>query len=978
MQAPPQSDTLSEAPSGISYQCGAYGAYEGDAIAAAAAQQLAAQRAQYIQGPENLEGQLDNFYYPAGPAVAAPHVEHCAYCGVLNPESIIKCELCQKWFCNGSGSKHGGSHIVTHLVLSKHKSVRTHPSSPVGDTVLECYNCGSNNIFVLGFVSAMEQNTIVILCRLPCAHQKDHNWDTENWQPLIEDRKFLPWLVAQPSDEDRIHSNSIDITPEQISKLEAKWRIDKNATLSNIEEEDQVEVTPILMRYQDGFEYQRSFAPLVKIEADHDKALKESSGLEYLSVEWGLGLNNKHVVSFTLSSVDSTSMRVAIGDEMVLKYSGSELAYDWHALGHIIKLPNARSEYFTLEFDTAQTPPTHITTRFTGEFVWKGTSYDRMQQALQAFALDSNSLSEYLYCKLLGKTVEEVTLNIKRPTKLSVPGQPKLNESQSHAVDISLKSPLTLIQGPPGTGKTQTSGTIVYHLNKMYPKKKMLVCAPSNVAVDHLTSKLSQLGLNVVRLLARSRGDVESSVSDRSLDNLIQKRAPPHLKKLLALKEEKGELNKEQEKQLRRDYQRMKQSILKSADIVCATCVGAGDHILDGFDFHAVLIDESTQASEPESLIPITRGVKQVILVGDHQQLGPVILSKKAADAGLRQSLFERLIFIGHNPVRLEVQYRMHPCLSEFPSNMFYDGSLQNGITEEDRTVHDSNVQWPMPDTPMMFWSIYGREEISISGTSYLNRVEAMNVEKIVTKLFMDGVSPDQIGIITPYEGQRAYISEYMQLNATLSDKQQYMDIEILSIDAFQGREKDYIILSCVRANASELIGFLKDPRRLNVALTRAKYGLFILGNPKSLNKNKLWNHLLTFFREAGCLVEGQLENLQVSRVQLSRIPRQYENFAKVKDRRTNRGDTASVVSYNGRSNFTYPSLNQAYGREQDRDTIVSYSAYNGTFSGTNSRINGSEADNITNPPSVASGAVQNELSADLQKLTSTFTEFTF
>ncbi len=121
-------------------------------------------------------------------------------------------------------------------------------------------------------------------------------------------------------------------------------------------------------------------------------------------------------------------------------------------------------------------------------------------------------------------------------------------------------------------------------------------------------------------------------------------------------------------------------------------------------------------------MIPLVLGCKQAVLVGDHQQLGPVIMNKKAARAGLCQSLFERLVILGIRPIRLQVQYRMHPCLSEFPSNMFYEGSLQNGVTTQDRLRKHVDFPWPAPETPMFFHSNLGQEEISSSGTSYLNR----------------------------------------------------------------------------------------------------------------------------------------------------------------------------------------------------------------------------------------------------------------
>jgi regulator of nonsense transcripts 1 len=275
-------------------------------------------------------------------------------------------------------------------------------------------------------------------------------------------------------------------------------------------------------------------------------------------------------------------------------------------------------------------------------------------------------------------------------------------------------------------------------------------------------------------------------------------------------------------------------------------------------------------------------------------------LNKNAVKAGFNQSLFERLILLGIRPVRLQVQYRMHPSLSDFPSNMFYDGSLQNGVTVGERLCKNVDFPWPSTETPMFFQSCIGTEEISSSGTSFLNRAEAANCEKIVTRFLKAGILPSQIGVITPYEGQRAYIQHYMQSSGTLR-KELYTEIEVASVDAFQGREKDYIILTCVRSNDSQSIGFLSDPRRLNVALTRAKYGLVILGNPKVLSRNLLWHHLVCHFKEKGLLVEGILGNLRPSLLQLAR-PRPLKM-----------SDVAAFKLPTARVNMSFPTNPAAY-----------------------------------------------------------------
>ncbi|KAF7986584.1 hypothetical protein HWV62_26348 [Athelia sp. TMB] len=821
-----------------------------------------------IQGQEeDYEGVLDDLK-DESVVDLPPHA--CSYCGIHSPASVVKCLICSKWFCNSRGNT-SASHIVNHLVRAKHKEVILHAESPLGETTPECYNCGSKNVFMLGFIPAKSDTVVVLLCRQPCAAiSKDISWNAALWAPLIDDRSFLSWLVKPPSETEQLRSRQISFA--QINRLEDLWRENANATLEDLEKPGvDDEPQPILLRYEDAYQYQNIFGPLVKIEADYDKRLKESQTQTDIIVRWDLGLNQKRVAWFVLPKLESGEVRLAVGDELRLRYAGEMHKHrSWDGVGHVIKIPNNVSDEIGLELRRTEGVPTECTHNFAADFVWKSTSFDRMQLAMKTFAVDEKSVSGYIYHKLLGHELEPQVLRTQMPKRFSAPGLPELNHSQMYAVKSVLQKPISLIQGPPGTGKTVTSASIVYHLAKMNPGQ-VLVCAPSNVAVDQLTEKIHNTGLKVVRLTAKSREALDSSISFLTLHQQVANNTTHvELQKLIQLKNEQGELSSNDERKYKTLIRQCEKEILTAADVICCTCVGSGDPRLSKLKFRTVLIDEATQAAEPECMIPLVLGCKQVVLVGDHQQLGPVIMNKKAARAGLTQSLFERLVVLGNRPIRLQVQYRMHPCLSEFPSNMFYEGTLQNGVTAPERLRKNVDFPWPVPDTPMFFYQNLGQEEISSSGTSFLNRTEASNVEKIVTKFFKSGVVPGQIGVVTPYEGQRSYIVNYMQFNGSLK-KDLYKEIEVASVDAFQGREKDYIILSCVRSNEHQGIGFLNDPRRLNVALTRAKYGVVILGNPKVLSKHPLWHYLLTHYKEKNCLVEGPLSNLQPSMIQFSK-----------------------------------------------------------------------------------------------------------
>ena len=382
--------------------------------------------------------------------------------------------------------------------------------------------------------------------------------------------------------------------------------------------------------------------------------------------------------------------------------------------------------------------------------------------------------------------------------------------------------------------------------SKSKPKKKggpesnckVLVTAPSNVAVNNLAEKIHATGLNVVRIFsnnkeAADRGSTAAqhlcldylTTAPSSKDDMVTRKRKLELARLLdeGSSCSKGglALGRDALKQHRRCKQLTKllhKKLLRDADVVCTTCVGAHTYLLDGLEFSAVLVDEATQATEPEVLIPIMKAssslgegsdLRKIILVGDQHQLGPVVVSQEAAKNGLARSLFERLILQGHPLSCLNVQYRMHPCLAKFSAKTFYaDGAgLLTGVTAAQRACTLSftvpgagraSFPWPAvaggcgaggpgARSPQMFYSVAGVEEDAPAGAgagmSFRNRLEAVKVSKVVCTLLACGVAPDSIGIVTPYEGQRACVEAVLA-----SPSVRVAGVEVASVDAFQGQ----------------------------------------------------------------------------------------------------------------------------------------------------------------------------------------------
>ena len=494
-----------------------------------------------------------------------------------DPACVVKCVEDDKWFCNSCGNT-SGSHIVHHLVRSKYNQVgrcltarrapraltseissaprpqvALHEESPLGETVLECYNCGCRNLFLLGFVPAKADSVVVLLCRV-CVEQvlalKEMGWELSEWLPLIQDRRLLPWLVKVPTEQQQLRARQISAA--QINKLEELWKEDPDANLEDLEKPGvDDEAQPLELKYEDGYPFQNLLAPLVKLEADYDKKQKESQTQEGITVRWDVGLNKKQIAIFRLVG----EPRLTPGDELMLRLDpGTARLHgrDWSSTGHVVRLMDGE---VALELK-GPGAPVDYTDGFIVDFVWKATSFDRMQNGLKTFAVDDTSVSGYLYHMLLGHEVEPQTLRVSLPRQFSVPGLPELNHSQFNAVKAVLQKPLSVIQGPPGTGKTVTSASIVYHLAKQ-SMGQVLVCAPSNVAVDQLTEKIHTTGLRVVRLAAKSRETVASSIDHLTLHNMVRElgnaegAGREQLRKLQMLKDELGELVAADEKKYR-------------------------------------------------------------------------------------------------------------------------------------------------------------------------------------------------------------------------------------------------------------------------------------------------------------------------------------------------------------------------------------------------------------------------------------------
>ncbi len=450
-----------------------------------------------------------------------------------------------------------------------------------------------------------------------------------------------------------------------------------------------------------------------------------------------------------------------------------------------------------------------------------------------------------------------------------------LNESQNLALQrIRQARDVAVVHGPPGTGKTTTLVQSIIQTVQL--EKQVLVCAPSNAAVDLLVEKLSEQDLDVVRLGHPAR--VTEQNLNRTIDAQIaqhgyykdlkslRKRSEEMRKLALKFKRNFGHSERQQRKRLlseasglRNEAEQLEHyivaDILSKSQIIACTLVGASNNLIKGFRCDTVFIDEAAQALEAACWIPIQKA-QRVIFAGDHYQLPPTIKSFEAAQQGLNVTLFEKCMDrqkkLG-TPVDalLQMQYRMHQAIMQFSSHYFYDSQLKAAESVRTATLTENQAPLTFVDTAGCGFndktdpetlSTFNKEE----GQLLLNHLNTL-VEDLSPQYLLE--NRINIGIITPYKAQVKFLTEHYLSYQFLSDIQSLITID--TVDAFQGREREIIYISLVRSNPKGEIGFLKDIRRTNVAMTRAKKKLVIFGDSATLGNHPFYGQLLDYVQQA-------------------------------------------------------------------------------------------------------------------------------
>ena len=438
-------------------------------------------------------------------------------------------------------------------------------------------------------------------------------------------------------------------------------------------------------------------------------------------------------------------------------------------------------------------------------------------------------------------------------------GFPYLNKTQEHAVnEVLCAKDVSIVHGPPGTGKTTTLVEAIYET--LMRENQVLVCAQSNMAVDWISERLVDRGINVLRIGNPSR------VNDKMLSFTYERRfeAHPDYPALWVIRKTIREIRQHRKRgddKFHQKIERLKSrateleirintELFGEARVIACTLVGSAHRLLQGQKYGTLFIDEAAQALEAACWIPI-RKASRVVLAGDHCQLPPTIKSLAAMHGGLDKTLMERIVETQPGVVTLlKTQYRMNEEIMRFSSDYFYQGQVVSAPEVKHRGIldYDEPIEWI--DTS----DIDAKEEFVGESFGRVNKTEAL-LTLAVLQHYFEKIGKERIlderidvGIISPYRAQVQYLRQMVKKQEFFKPYRRFISIN--TVDGFQGQERDIIMISLVRANDDGQIGFLRDLRRMNVAITRARIKLMILGDTSTLTRHPFYRKLYHFIEK--------------------------------------------------------------------------------------------------------------------------------